>query len=331
MQRRPLGESQLQVTPVTLGTWAVGGWMWGGVDSEQAVRAIQSAIDLGITSIDTAPVYGFGLSEELVGQAVRGRRDQVQLLTKCGLSWDEPRGEFFFETTPRPKAKPLKVYRNSRKADVLAECDRSLRRLGTDWIDLYQVHWRDNTTAVEETMEAMDKLMQSGKIRAVGVSNYTAEEIETARTICPIASVQPPYSMLKRDIEKDLLPYCREHKVGVLAYSPLQLGILTGRVKMDQQFPPDDLRSGSPYYKPANRRRILGFLDQLRPIAEEHNATLAQLVIAWTISQPGITAALVGARKPEHAKENAAAADIQLAEGEIQHITALLDELKLEV
>jgi aryl-alcohol dehydrogenase-like predicted oxidoreductase len=330
MELRQLGASQVRVSPVTLGTWAVGGWMWGGVDNAQAVRAIQTSIDLGVTSIDTAPIYGFGLSEELVGQAVRGRRDKVQLLTKCGLRWDSPRGEYFFETVD-PEGKTLKVYRNSRKSDVLRECEQSLRRLGADCIDLYQVHWRDHTTDIEETMSAMDRLIREGKIRAAGLSNFTAEEVEAASKLIPIASVQPPYSMLRRDIEKDLLPYCREHHVGVLAYSPLQLGILTGKIALDQQFPPSDLRGSSPYYQVANRRRILDMLDQFRPIAEEHDATLAQLVIAWTISQPGVTAALVGARKDEHARENARAADIRISPAQMQQINALLDELKLEL
>jgi aryl-alcohol dehydrogenase-like predicted oxidoreductase len=330
MELRQLGTSDLKVTPVALGTWAVGGWMWGGVDSDQAVRAIQAANDLGITTIDTAPIYGFGLSEELVGRAIRGRRDKVQLLTKCGLRWDSPRGEFFFETTGRD-GRPARICRNSRKADVLRECEQSLTRLGVDYVDLYQVHWRDHTTAVEETMEALDRLASQGKVRAVGVSNYTVEEIQTAMKIRPVASVQPPYSMLRRDVEKDLLPYCREHHIGVLAYSPLQLGILTGKVTLDQPFPPDDLRSDSPYYKPENRRRVLGFLDQIRPIAEEHNATLAQLVIAWTIAQPGITAALVGARKEEHARENAAAANIRITAAQMNQINSLLDELKLDL
>ena len=330
MELRQLGSSDIRVSPVTLGTWAVGGWMWGGVEDEQAVRAIRASIDVGITSIDTAPIYGFGHSEALVGQAIQGRRDKVQLMTKCGLRWDSPRGEFFFDTVD-DQGKLLKVYRNSRRVDVMRECEQSLRRLGTDWIDLYQVHWRDNTTAVEETMEAMDRLMKDGKIRAAGVSNYTAQEIEAARKIVPVASVQPPYSMLRRDVEKDLLPYCREHEVGVLAYSPLQLGILSGKVTLDQQFPPDDLRSTSPYYKPVNRRRILDFLDHLHPIAEELNATIAQLVIAWTIHQPGVTAALVGARKAEHARENARAGEIHPSEQQIRQITDWLDELKLEL
>ncbi|KKL76401.1 hypothetical protein LCGC14_2045250 [marine sediment metagenome] len=180
-------------------------------------------------------------------------------------------------------------------------------------------------------MEAVDKLLSAGKIRAAGVSNFTPEDIGAARAVVPLASNQPPYSMVKRDIEADLLPYCREHNVGLLVYSSMQLGLLTGKVTMDRQFPPGDQRVNSPYFKPDNRRKVLDFLAAIRPVAEAHDATLAQLVINWTIHRPGITAALVGARNPAQAAENAAAADFALSDEQTQTIDDLLDNLELDL
>ncbi len=330
MEYRQLGSSELEVSAIILGTWAVGGWMWGGTDEANALAAVQKAVDLGMTSIDTAPAYGFGLSEQIVGRAVKGRRDKVQILTKYGLRWDRQEGELFFQTADA-RGKKLTVYRCARKKSVIEECERSLRRLGTDCIDLYQCHWRDHTTPVEETMEAMERLIQEGKVRAAGVSNFTAEEIEAARQVVPVASDQPPYSMVKRDIEKDLLPYCREHDVGVIVYSPLQLGLLTGKLTLEREFPPDDQRSGSAYFKPENRRKVIAFLNEIRPIADAHGATIAQLVINWTIHRPGVTAALVGARNPAQAEENAAAGDFALDQEEAARIDELLEGLKLDL
>jgi aryl-alcohol dehydrogenase-like predicted oxidoreductase len=226
MQYRPLGNSSLKVSALTLGTWAMGGFMWGGSDETEAIAAIQKAIDLGATSIDTAPIYGLGGSEEIVGKAIAGHRDKVQLLTKFGLCWDKAEGAFHFEMRA-PNGEMVKVYRNARKARIIAECEASLKRLGTDYIDLYQQHWPDPETPLEESWEAIAQLLRAGKIRAAGVSKFSIEQIEQAGRIVPLASVQPPYSMVNRGIEKDLLPYCREHGLGVLVYSPLQRGLLT--------------------------------------------------------------------------------------------------------
>ncbi len=330
MEYRQLGDSDVKVSAVTLGTWAIGGWMWGGTDEAAAVAAIRKAVDVGMTSIDTAPIYGMGLSEEIVGKAIAGRRERVQVLTKYGMRWDLAEGQHWFDTKT-PEGRQVKVHRCAKPHSVIEECERSLKRLGVDAIDLYQCHWRDPTTPVAETMQAIDKLLKAGKIRAAGVSNFSAEEIDAARKVVPLASDQPPYSMLRREIEADVLPYCRAHKVGVIVYSPLQLGILTGKVTMDRQFPPDDQRAGSPYYSPENRRKVLEFLEQIRPIAEAHDATLAQLVINWTIHRDGVTAALVGARNPAQAAENAAADDFKLTDAETKRIGELLDKLELDL
>ena len=330
MEYRKLGSSDVEVSAVTMGTWAIGGWLWGGTDDEQAVAAIRKAVDAGMTSIDTAPIYGFGHSEEIVGQAIAGKRDKVRILTKYGLRWDLEEGEFYFDSADND-GHPVKVYCNAKKHSVIEECEQSLKRLGTDYIDLYQCHWRDHTTPVAETMEAMDKLLKDGKIRAAGVSNFTVEEIEAACKVVPLASDQPPYSMVCRGIEADILPYCREHGVGVIVYSPLQLGLLTGKLTMDRRFPNSDQRAKSPYFRPANRRKVIAFMEQLRPLAEAHHATAAQLVIHWTIHRPGVTSALVGARNPQQAEENAAAADLRLTEEETRRLDELVDGLNLDL
>jgi aryl-alcohol dehydrogenase-like predicted oxidoreductase len=335
MDYRTLGKSGVKVTPVALGAWAIGGWQWGGQDDHDSIDAIHQAIDLGMTTIDTAPVYGFGHSEEIVGRAVKGRRDQVQILTKFGLRWDLPKGAAKgaekFESRDLA-GRPVTITKYAGADGVFQECEASLRRLGTDVIDLYQQHWPDASTPLADTMGACARLLEQGKIRAVGVSNFGPEELEEARKIVPIASNQPPYSMLRRGIEADVIPYCRRHGIGLLAYSPLQNGILTGKVTMDRTFPDDDLRSANPYYARENRRRILDFIDAtLRPIAEAHDATVAQVVLAWTMHRPGITAALAGCRNAGQARDNAGAAAIHLTGDETGAINAALDNLELDV
>jgi aryl-alcohol dehydrogenase-like predicted oxidoreductase len=330
MEYRQLGTSDVKVTEIALGASAIGGWLWGGTDDAAALDGIRKAVDLGMTTIDTAPAYGFGHSEQIVGQAIRGRRDRVQILTKFGLRWDTDKGVDPFRSQDLD-GRPVCIMKYAARESVLEECEASLRRLGVDAIDLYQHHWPDSGTPIEETMEACAALLAQGKIRAVGVSNYTPELMERARKVVPLASDQPPYSMLRRGIEQDVLPWCRRHGVGVLAYSPLQNGILTGKVTLDREFPETDLRARSPYYRPENRRRILALLERLRPIADAHGATLAQVVIQWTIHRPGITAALVGIRNPEQAADNAGAAALRLTAAETREIDTLLDDLKLDL
>jgi aryl-alcohol dehydrogenase-like predicted oxidoreductase len=330
MELRELGASGVKVTPVALGAWAIGGWLWGGTDDAAALAGIDRAVDLGMTTIDTAAVYGFGHSEEIVGRAVKGKRDRVQLLTKFGMRWDTDKGRDYFDSEDL-QGRPIRIMKYGGAESVIEECERSLRRLGTDHIDLYQHHWPDVSTPVEETMAACAKLLKQGKIRAVGVSNYTPEMMDEACAVVPLASNQPPYSMLRRDIEADVIPYCLKHQVGLLAYSPLQNGILAGRVPLDRKFPPTDIRAYSPFYTPENRRRILAFLKELEPIAHAHLASLGQVVINWTIQQPGITSALVGVRNPAQAEENAGAAAFMLTKEEIAAIDTLLAGLTLEV
>lgn len=330
MKKVKLGKSEIHVTPVTFGAWAIGGWMWGGADRKQAIEAIHTSIDLGVSSIDTAPIYGFGLSEEIVGEAVKGKRDKVEILTKYGMTWEGNKGEFYFETTHN-NGHPVKVYKYASKESVIAECEDSLRRLKTDYIDLYQIHWPDPTTPVDETMEAIDQLLREGKIRAAGVCNYSLELAEEASKSVLLASNQVPYSMLRRDIEEDLLPWCIKNDVSILAYSPLQRGLLTGKITPDYEFSEGDSRPDTPWFSPENIKRTNAFLEEIRPIADGHNATLGQLVTAWTIAQPGITVALVGARNRKQVEQNAAAMELNLSKEEVAEITGKLDQLKLKL
>lgn len=328
MEYRKLGDSSLEITAIAFGAWAAGGWMWGGTDQQEAVAAIRRSVELGVTTIDTAPVYGFGLSEQIVGEAVRDMRDRVQILTKFGMRWDTDKGQFAFDSQDA-EGNPAKIYKYAGRDSVIRECEESLRRLGTDYVDLLQIHWPDPTTPADETFEAVSRLLDAGKIRAAGVSNYNPAQLEEARRVMPIASNQVPYSMVKREIEADLVPYCLQHRVGILAYSPLQRGLLTGKMQPGHAFAPGDHRAGLPYFKDENLARTARFLDTIRPMADEKGCTLSQLVIAWTIRQPGITCALVGARNPKQAEENAAAANVQLSRQEIEQISAHLGLLEM--
>lgn len=300
--------------------------MWGGSDRKEAVKAILASYEHGVTTIDTAPVYGQGLSEEIVREALQSiPRDKVQVLTKFGLRWDVKEGPVHFELDNEV------VYRNAKKESVVLECENCLRRLGTDYIDLFQLHWPDPSTPIDETMEALVKLQQQGKIRAAGVSNYSVAQMEEAEKIISLASNQVPYSMVRREIEKDLVPYCMENNKALIVYSPLQRGLLTGKIKPGQSFSAGDTREGNPYYSDANIVRINAFLDELRPMAAAKNISLSQLVIAWTIRRPGITLALVGARNAAQAVENAGAAGVVFSSEELSFIDAKLESVLVVV
>ena len=325
MELRPLGQSDLKVTPVIFGAWAIGGWMWGGNEMKDSIDAIRASIDHGVNTIDTAAIYGMGYSEELVGRAIKGRREKVIIATKCGMRWDSDEG-----SDPWPQkdneGRDVVILKNAKPASIAYECEQSLKRLGVDVIDLYQIHWPDKSTAVEDSMAATVKLKDQGKIRAIGVSNYDAEWMRRATKVAPVASLQPPYSLIQRKIEKDVLPFCREHHVGVIVYSPLERGLLAGAVPPERTFPPGDHRASHKYFKVENRKRVLAALEQVRPIAEKHKASLAQVVINWTVHEPGITAALVGARNAEQAAHNAGALNFELNNDERGTIRAAFDE-----
>ncbi|MDB5297207.1 MAG: aldo/keto reductase [Phycisphaerales bacterium] len=329
MELRPLGRSDVKVSPVTFGAWAIGGWMWGGSEEADSIAAIHAAVDAGITSIDTAAIYGQGYSEELVGKAIKGRRDKVQVLTKCGMRWDDARGSEPW-ATKNNAGEPITVTRNSKPDSIEVECDRSLTRLGIDVIDLYQIHWPDLTTPVEDSIEAMEKLRKAGKIRAIGVSNYNGVQLAAADGWLKshgstLASLQPPYSVINRGIEKEVLPLCREHGIGTVVYSPMERGLLTGKYGPDHKFPEGDHRANYKAFKPEVRKAVQNALARVKPIADQHKATFAQLIVNWTFNEPGVTAALVGARNAEQAKQNAGAMAFTLTADERQTIRTAFD------
>jgi aryl-alcohol dehydrogenase-like predicted oxidoreductase len=326
MEYRFLGKTDLKVPVVSFGAWAIGGWLWGGGDDKAAVAALRKGIDLGITCIDTAPGYGMGHSERLVGQAIKGRRGDVIVATKCGLRWDLEEGVAFFPTAT-PEGKKCTIYRNLRPHSIRHECDQSLERLGVDAINLYQCHWTDPSSSLDDTMDTLLDLQKQGKIRAIGVSNFTIEEIGQCMKKGVIASDQPKYNPLERAIEADVLPFCADNDVGVLAYSPLAQGLMTGKVTAAREFKGDDIRQHHPWYTPDNRRRVLDMLEKIKPIADGHNATLGQVAINWVVSQRGITSALVGARNDKQVAENAGAANFKLTADEVATIRSLVEGL----
>lgn len=331
MASRPLGASPLSVSRVILGAWSYGGWYWGGADDAASHSALRASVDVGITSIDTAPVYGFGRSEEVVGAAIAGIRDRVEILTKVGLRWDTDEGEHFFDTVD-PGGKQWRITRNLRPDSVRWEVEQSLRRLGVDTIDLVQCHWPDPSTPIPETMGALKALHAEGKVRAVGVSNFSPEQMAEASQALgdlPLASNQPRYSLLHREAEPEVLPYCLNNNVGVVVYSPMGRGILTGRVTMERTFPEGDGRKDDPLYHLENRATVLAALDDVRSIADAHGITLANLAVAWVLHQSGVTAALVGARTPEQAAENARAMNVQFSGNELAHITDVFGSVRI--
>jgi aryl-alcohol dehydrogenase-like predicted oxidoreductase len=284
MEQITLGASGLTTSRIALGTWAIGGWMWGGSDEAQAIDTIRTAVARGITLIDTAPVYGFGHSEEIVGKALAegGLRDKVRIATKAGLNW-----------------KDGQVFRDSRPERIRQEVEDSLRRLRTDVIDLYQIHWPDLETPIEETAKVLAELRREGKIKAIGVSNYSPEQMDAFAAVTPLDTVQPPYNLFEREIEADVLPYAATHKLTVLCYGSLCRGLLSGRITTETTFEGDDLRKADPKFKPDRRPHYLAAVAALRDLAKERfGKSLLALAVRWVLDQ-GPTIALWGARRPD--------------------------------
>lgn len=283
METSRLAAADLQFSRIGLGTWAMGGWMWGGTD-EESIRTIHSAIDRGITLIDTAPVYGFGRSEEIVGKALAsgGMRQRVVIATKVGLDW--------------VKGEP---FRNASRERILAELETSLKRLRTDVIDIYQVHWPDPMTPIAESADAMATLFKQGKIRAIGVSNFSPRQMNEFGLTAPIHTAQPPYNLFEREIEKDVLPYCEQNGIAVLAYGAICRGLLSGRMNPNTKFEGDDLRRTDPKFQPPRFEQYLEAVRLLDQFAREHYAKrVIHLALRWVLDQPGVTSALWGARHP---------------------------------
>lgn len=325
MEYRKLGNSDLKVSAITFGAWAAGGWMWGSTDRNDAIAAIQAAYDLGVTSIDTAPIYGQGTSEEIVGEAIRGLpRDKVQILTKFGMRWDLDKGDFGFHSKNN-NGDPIEIYKYAGKESVIYECEQSLKRLGTDYIDLYQIHWPDITTAIDETFEGVTRLVEQGKVLHVGVCNYNVSQMEEAEKTISIVSNQIPFSMVNRSVEDETVPYCIHHQKSVLAYSPLERGLLTGKIHAGYTFQDGDHRASLPHFQPDFIEKANILLERIKPLADDKNATLSQLVLRWTIERPGITVALAGARNAEQAILNAKAIDLKLTADEIEFVSAVVD------
>ena len=315
MQRRKLGYTDLKLTTIGLGTWAMGGpWQfgWGPQDDDEAIAAILTALEVGINWIDTAPVYGCGHSEELVGKALKQTSQKPFIATKCGLLWNDK----------REKVSCLKG------ESIREECHASLRRIGVEVIDLYQMHWPEPEEDVAQAWEEMARLAEDGKVRYIGVSNFNIGQIKRIEKIAPIASLQPPYSMLNREVEGELLGYCAENNIGVVAYSPMQRGLLTGKFSQERlaDLPLDDHRRRMPDFQEPQFSATLQLVDQLRPIAKRNGRTLAQLAISWVLRRSEVTAAIVGARRPEQIAETAAASNWTLAQEDIEEIEQLLTE-----
>ena len=315
---REIGRSGVAASAVGLGTWAIGGWMWGGTDERESVAAIHASLDAGVTLIDTAPAYGLGRAEEIVGKALSGRRDKAVIATKCGLVWHTRQGNHFFDEDGRP------VHRHLGRESIFHEVEQSLRRLATDYIDLYITHWQDPTTPIEETMRALEDLRAAGKIRAIGASNVNLEELEIYVKIGGLDAIQERFSMLDREIEAQLLPVTTANGVATLSYSSLALGLLSGSIGPERVFSGDDQRRDNPRFSVANREKVTRFAEAIRPIAQEHEASIAQIVIAWTLAQPGITFALCGARNPAQALDNARAGTIRLSAEDLSTVEAAI-------
>lgn len=319
MKTVKLGASGIECEAIGLGTWAMGGWMWGGGDDAAAVEAIRASLDAGVRLIDTAPAYGLGRSEELVGKALAGRRHEAVIATKCGLVWHTNQGTHFFDEEGRA------VYRHLGRESIAYEVEHSLQRLGTDYIDLYITHWQDATTPVAETMDALLALKKQGKIRAIGVSNVDVPTLQEYLRHGPVDAIQERYSLIDREIESTLVPLCQQHGIAVLGYSSLALGLLAGPMDAKRQFAGDDQRRDNPRFSAANREKLNAFFTDIEPVRARLQCSFAQLMIAWTTAAGKVTVALCGARTPKQAIENARAGAVVLGAEDLRHIDAAAD------
>ncbi len=305
MEKRRLGNSDLMVTTVGLGAWAIGGgeyaFGWGSQDDRNSIRTIHAALDGGINWVDTAPVYGLGRSETVVGEALKNRRSSVILSTKCGLVWD-------------PETR--KISNNLSKKSVTAECEASLKRLQTDMIDLYHIHWPVPDESIEEAWEAISRLIEKGSIRYAAVSNFSPSQMDRVSKIHEITSLQPPYSMIERGIEQEIIPYCRDHSIGLTVYSPMQAGLLTGKLTREriEGLPDDDWRKKSSHMREPALSANLELAETLSSLAADYGKTAGQLAVAWALRDPAVTTAIVGARRPEQAQQNIGASGWKLDE-----------------
>lgn len=315
METEKVGWTEMEFTRIGLGTWAMGGdWEfgWGEQEDQQSIDTIHRALDLGINWLDTAPVYGLGHSEQVIGRALQGMHDRPLLATKCSQVWDSEGN----------------TYGSMKRESILAEAQASLERLQVEVIDLYQVHWPIPDEGIEEAWRAVEELIESGIVRYAGVSNFDVAQMKRAHAVHAIATLQPPYSMLRREIEHEILPYCQEHDIGVLAYSPMQKGLLTGKVTHEwvANLSPSDHRRQDKNFQEPRLPIHMRLIEQLKAIAARHDRSLPELAIAWTLANPAVTAAIVGARKPSQIEETARAADWRLNQDDLGELELLLEE-----
>jgi aryl-alcohol dehydrogenase-like predicted oxidoreductase len=314
MEKRRLGHTDMEITTVGLGAWAIGGngWLngWGPQDDADSIATIHRAVERGINWIDTAAVYGLGHSESVVGRAVKGMRERPYVFTKCARVWDDP----------------MTINSVLKAESVRRECEDSLRRLQVDVIDLYQIHWPRPEEDIEEGWRTLAGLQQEGKVRWIGVSNFDAAQMARAQAIAPIASLQPPYSLLDREIEDDALPYCREHGIGVIVYSPMKSGLLSGKMTRERALglPADDWRTRNPAFQEPNLSRNLALVEEMRRIGARYGATPGEVAIAWTLRHPAVTGAIVGMRRPDQVDELADAGRVHLSDDDLAALDAFL-------
>ena len=314
MQKRQLGNSDLHITPIGVGAWAMGGgdwaFSWGHQEDKNSVEAIHAALDSGINWIDTAAIYGHGHSEEVVGKAIAGRSNRPYIFTKCGIVWNEQR----------------QISRSLKADSIRREVESSLRRLKLDAIDLYQIHWPDPEPELEEGWQTLAELRKEGKVRNIGVSNFNAAQMKRAQKIAPITSLQPPYNIVTSDIEREVLPFCRENNIGVIVYSPMKSGLLTGKMTRERiaKLPPDDFRPRTVSFQEPLLSRNLGLVEVLRGIGDRHGHTPGEVAIAWTLRDPVVTGAIVGMRSAQQAKEIIRSAEFRLSSDEVLEIESYL-------
>ncbi|WP_276388879.1 aldo/keto reductase [Eudoraea chungangensis] len=315
MEKRKLGFSELYLTPIGLGTWAMGGgdWKfgWGPQKDLNSIKAVHAAIEEGINWIDTAAIYGHGHSEEVIRKAIKGRREEVIIATKCGRVWED---------------NSLEIGKSLKRKSIKKEVEASLKRLGIEVIDLYQIHWPEPAEEIEEGWGTIADLIREGKVRYGGVSNFNLEQLKKAQAIHPIASLQPPYSMLKREVEEEVMPYCKINEIGIIAYSPMQAGLLSGKFSRERasNLPQSDWRSRNPFFLEPQISKYLKKVEKLKEIATAKGISMAQLSLAWVLRRDEVTAAIVGARDARQIKETVIAGSLVLNELEVNEVEQIL-------
>jgi aryl-alcohol dehydrogenase-like predicted oxidoreductase len=327
---KTLGSTDINASVIGLGTWAIGGWMWGGTDEPQAIAAIHAALDNGINLIDTAPMYGFGIAEEIVGKAIKGKRDKYIIATKCGLRWDladsdtANTAEHFYSDDNEIKqdtSAKYCIYKYLKPESIRLEVERSLKRLQTDYIDVYQTHWQDSSTPLADSVGELYRLKKEGKIRAIGCSNITVEQLQEYQKFAPLDVDQEKLSLLDRGVfNNGVVENCKKSGVSFFAYSPLANGLLTGKLQPNQEFRDGDLRKVRPRFSAENIQNVNAKLEKLKPVAAEYGFTIGQLAIAWTLAKYEKVHALAGARTPEQVKQNAAAGNTPLKQSDVNEI-----------